>query len=446
MPKNSRIRFLNLALCLLYSLFYISSSSPTFADTKPSIQAEAAILIDAKTGTILYEKNAYKQYYPASITKLMTALLAIENLSPNDIITFSQEAVFSIEYNSSHIGMDIGEQITVDQALHGLLLNSANEVANGLAEKISGSIDNFAIAMTKRAYDIGATSTNFMNPHGLHDSDHYTTAYDMALIMRELYDNEYFLQIMATPTYQILPTNKTDVIVYLSQQHSLMNVVRDSQMYRADVIGGKTGYTSQAGNTLVTAASKNGVDLICVILKGTNPTYYSDTNKLLDYGFNTFKSLDLASSTNTLTVLPLYSVQSGQLFEVASSRVRVSEDVTAIVSSSVNERDLEVIIDLPEHLTLGAVVGDIIGEISYYYQNKKIASSELIISTIDFLPAPTSADFPANSSIMISLSYILPRITGIVAGFFLLVLILKTRQKNMFYNRNKTLKFTKTLK
>ncbi|OON91289.1 MAG: hypothetical protein ATN34_02150 [Epulopiscium sp. Nele67-Bin002] len=419
-------RMLLIIVCLLLQTMNVYANAPT-------INANIAILMDAKTGTILYEKNAYTQTYPASITKIMTALLVIENLSPTDIIKFSREAIFSIEYGSSHIAMDVGEELTVNQALHALLLNSANEVANGLAEAVGGSIENFGALMTARAHSLGATSTQFKNPHGLHDSEHYTTAYDMALITQAIYDNSYFLEIMDTPTYQIQSTNMTNETIYLSQQHSLMNPIRDSQRFRSDVIGGKTGYTSQAGNTLVTVARQGEVDLIVVILQGDISTYYADTIKLLDYGFSSFQSLNLSLADKTLTVAPLYSIQSGKLFEVATCTISTKEDVTAVVSADVFEKDLDIELNLEKNLTLGASIGDVVGDISYSYNGKKIASTELIISSIDFLPAPQAYSFPANESDSTILTSIIIATMGVIALATLGYVYGKFRKKQKFY-------------
>ncbi|OON97185.1 MAG: hypothetical protein ATN32_05800 [Candidatus Epulonipiscium fishelsonii] len=430
-------------LCLVACILCFASS--IYASTIPNINAEAAILIDAKTGTVLYSKNADTKYYPASITKLMTALLTIENLSPTDTVTFSKEAVHSLDKESSNIGMDVGEIITVDQALHGLLLWSANDVANGLAEKIGGSIENFGAMMNQRAQEIGAMNTNFVNPHGFHDVNHYTTAHDMALIMREIYNNEYFLEIMSHPTYRIPATNVSDEIIYLSQQHSLMNSIRDSQMFRSDVIGGKTGYTSQAGNTLVTASRRGNIDLIAVVLKGNKANYYDDTNKLLDYGFNSFTSLSLSTPNDILTILPFYSIHSGKLYEVATCEISVKEPLNAIVSSNIKKQDLDLSLELPEYIAFGRNIGDVVGEVNYTYKGKRLASSELVISDIKFLPAPAPYVFPKDTSNVDAFTYIYPIVTGVSFSLFI-ILIMRLRRKKFFFNEKNKLKFHKTLK
>ncbi|MEG0014373.1 MAG: D-alanyl-D-alanine carboxypeptidase family protein [Cellulosilyticaceae bacterium] len=431
-----------LITCLI--VLTIRPSQLLAAPTPPDIHAESAILMDAKTGTVLFEKNANERQYPASITKIMTSLLAIENLNPTDVITFSHDAIFSIERNSSRIGLDVGEQITVDQALHALLLMSANEVANGLAEKVSGSIDNFAALMTNKAKELGAQNTHFVNPHGLHDKNHYTTAYDMALITRAIYNNEYFLEIMSTPIYQIPPTNKTSEIRGLSQQHGLMNQLRNSYMYREDVIGGKTGYTDIARQTLVTTARKNDIDLIVVILKGESHEIYKDTNALLDYGFDSYKSLELHTPNDTLARLPIYSIKSGKLYEVGTSKIGVRESKNIIVETDLKRRELITQVDLPEYLEIGIQENDVVGTITYIDKGKTLTQSELIVSAIDFTPAPYKANYPPISPTTSKLSLIFSILIGIILFIIVIILLVRLKSKNKF--KHKKLKFSKTIK
>lgn len=445
MNKMTKTKIVPLLLGII--LFCSNSLSlwGTEVETMPSIESQAAILIDAKTGNILFEKNATEKHYPASITKLMTALLAIENLKPSDVISFSQEAIYGIELGSSHIGMQIGEQITVDQALHGLLLMSANEIANGLAEKVGGSIDQFASKMNVRAQQLGAQNTHFANPHGLHDENHYTTAYDMSLIARAIYNNDYFLEIMSHPTYQIPPTNKTSEIRYLAQQHRLMNKLRDGRMYRSDVIGGKTGYTDLARHTLVTVARRDGVDLIAVVLQGEKMGVYTDTNALLDYGFNSYKYLTLYDTKDVIATLPVYSIKSGKLYQVASCQVGVASDTSMLLPHSIKQRELLTELNLPDYLELGVEVGETVGTIQYIGKGKCLAENNLILSSIEFLPSPFKVDFPNESSrAYTNYSFFLFMSIGISIFFILFVLFIMHRRKKRLYY--KQFKFNKTLK
>lgn len=258
---------------------------------QPQIASEGAVLLDAQTGTILYGKNAETRYYPASITKLMTALLVAERTNLSDTVVFSKTATTNMESGAVTLGLTEGDRLTVEQSLYGLMLKSANEVANGLAEHVSGSVSGFAALMNAKAKELGCTNTNFVNPNGLNNSSHYTTPHDMALIARAAFQNEKVRKVTSTLSYQI-PATKKAAARTITMGHKMINS-GDSRYYPG-VIGGKTGYTSAAGNTLVTCAEKNGVRLIAVVMKSRS-THYADTKALLDYGFA------VKGSGNTLT-------------------------------------------------------------------------------------------------------------------------------------------------
>ncbi|MDA3733637.1 D-alanyl-D-alanine carboxypeptidase [Niameybacter massiliensis] len=434
-----------LILSLLFSCLPLYATEGDPGTSVPTIGAEAAILIDAKTGEILFEKNSQDRHFPASITKLMTALLVIENLKPTDMITFSEDAIYGIERGSSHMGMRVGEQISVDQALRCLLLMSANEVANGLAEKVSGSMDNFAVAMTKKAEALGAKGTSFKNPHGLDDEQHYTTAYDMALIAKELFHNEYFLEIMKDVTYQIPPTNKVNEIRYLSQQHKLMNQFSDSKLYRSDVIGGKTGYTDIARHTLVTMAKQGDIELIAVIMKSdTKSGMYTDTTKLLDYGFNAYQTFDLLKENEVITKLPIYSVKSGKLIEFATCDIVASSNESVLVSKNIKTRDIVTNINVPEYLEMGIASDAIVGSIEYLHNNKVLAKSDLKISNINYISSPYTANQPEKPTLTFPISSFLILLILLLVILILLTLFIKRKRKRKF--KHKKLKFSKTIK
>ena len=446
MKKNVLKQSLNIVLILSLLLVHIPLYSAELDPILniPSISAESAILIDAKTGEVLFEKNSTLKQYPASITKLMTALLAIENLKPTDVISFSEDAIYGIEPGSSHIGMRIGEQITVDQALHGLLLMSANEVANGLAEKVGGSIDNFATSMTQKAESLGAKNTHFVNPHGLHDDNHYTTAYDMALIMRALYNNEYFLEIMKDVTYEIPPTNKANEIRYLAQQHSLMSPFKNSRLYRQDVIGGKTGYTDMARHTLVTSARQGDIDLIAVILKGDKQGVYEDTIKLLNYGFNTYSTFNLLSQDEVVAQLPIYSIKSGKLIEFAKCDIIASTNESVLINKNIKTRNIVTNLNLPEYLEMGVAPGDVVGSIEYLHNNKILARSDLKVSNLNYTTSPYAANQPTKPTLTFPLSSFLILLGILIFICLLLLLLIKRKRKKRF--KHKKFKFSKTLK
>lgn len=276
----------------------------------PDVVAEAGIVMEASTGTVLYDKNMNDVMYPASITKILTTLITLENSSLDEIVNFYHYDVYSLVYGDAHIGMKENEQLNVLDCLYGVMLASANECANAAGEhvarktttftdtinkyKASGeeydesktALKIFADIMNKRAKEAGAKNSHFNNPSGLFDEDHYTTCYDMAMITRDAIQNKKFLEIESNTTYRIPNTNLTAETRGVSNRHKML--YPENKFYYEGVLGGKTGYVDQSGNTLVTFAKRNGITLICVIMKSNYYNVYNDTKLLLDYGFNNF--------------------------------------------------------------------------------------------------------------------------------------------------------------
>ena len=259
-----------------------TQSTASAADiSQPEVAAEGAVLLNAATGEVLYGKNQDQQFYPASITKVMTALVVLEHCNLNETVTFSETATTNLESGAVALGVSAGDQLTVEQSLYGLLLKSANEIGNGLAEHVSGSVSAFAELMNAKAKELGCKNTHFANPHGLNNENHKTTPYDMALILRAAVANDTFRKIDTTTSYQF-PAIKNAAARTITMGHKMMYKT-DSRYYEG-IIGGKTGYTSKAGNTLVTAVERDGVRLIAVVMKAKG-THYTDTRAMLDYGF-----------------------------------------------------------------------------------------------------------------------------------------------------------------
>lgn len=351
----------------------------------PSVYAEAAIVMEASTGLILYEKNIKESFYPASITKIMTALLAIENSSLSDVVTFSENAIFDVDLDSSRIGIDVGEQLSMQQCLYAILLESANEVTYAVAEHVAGSIPEFAKMMNERAKELGCVNTNFVNPHGLQDSNHYTSAYDMALITREAMKNETFRKIFATRTYQIPPTNIQEETRYLRNHHRF--VLGQEYLYD-DCIGGKTGYTTVAKFTLVSVAKRGDLELICVVMRDdSNEHQYKDTQKLFDYGFDNFSIYSIADleTSESLEESPLFTKYNALLSDNDSPIITDKDGYLVLPNTSSYE-------DAQKDVTFyssDGVQGDstsqvnedgdkIVGKISYTYQGKFVGSADIL--------------------------------------------------------------------
>lgn len=234
-----------------------------------SIDSDAGIVMDANTGVVLYGKNIHETYSPASITKVLTSLIVLEHCSLDETVTFSESAVYNVESNSSSAGYDTGDTASVKDCLYALLLKSANEAANALAEHVAGSADAFAVLMNEKAAELGCQDSHFANPSGLNNEEHYVSAYDMALITRAAFENPTFAKIVETTYYKLPPNQKNPEGQGISPGNKLVKK-NWPQYYRPDVLGGKTGYTSIALNTLVNGARQGDTTLITVILHSNN--------------------------------------------------------------------------------------------------------------------------------------------------------------------------------
>lgn len=263
---------------LMISRYTLAASAISGAD----ITSETAVLMDAETGEVLFEKDMNKRMSPASVTKIMTGLLAVEQTLPQEIITVS-DAATDLPPGSSYIALSPGERLSVKDALYALMLPSANDAANALAEHISGSQQGFVALMNHRAKEIGAFNTNFENAHGLDSDNHKTTAYDLALITREAINNEDFLIYSGMGNYTMPATNIAAERGFVNQQYMLVDT---SRFYNSDVIAGKVGYTRMAGHTMSTVAVRDGRVLICVVMNTSRDDKYYDTEKLLTFGFD----------------------------------------------------------------------------------------------------------------------------------------------------------------
>ncbi|MGN0484234.1 MAG: D-alanyl-D-alanine carboxypeptidase family protein [Lachnospiraceae bacterium] len=264
----------------------------------PAIGAEGACLMDADTGAILYDKNMDEQLYPASVTKIMTGLLAVENSDMKETVKFSANAINSVPWDGANMGMRVGEKLTMEQCLNGVLVHSANEVANGVAEHVAGSMPKFADMMNARAKELGCKNTHFVNANGLFDENHYTSAHDLALIGQAFFSHKELCEMASKSSYTVKKTNKRPEGFTVYSKNKFFN----GQYTYDTVIGSKTGFTSEARQTLVTCAERDGRKLICVILKEESPAQFEDTMQLFDYGFNEFQnySIEQAGSVEGL--------------------------------------------------------------------------------------------------------------------------------------------------
>lgn len=308
----------------------------------PAISAESAILMDIDTGSILYAKNIHEKSYPASTTKLLTCLIAMEQGNLDDMVTFSDTAVFSVPADGSNIGMDAGESITLEQCLYGILVGSANEVANAVAEYVSGSLDEFIKLMNERAAQLGCTDSHFMNTNGLHDDNHYTSAYDLAMISSAFFQNDMLCKIGNTARYEFKATATQPDDFTIKNKHRL---ITGEDPYDG-ILGGKTGYTDQARQTLVTCAEQNGMRLVCVVIKEESPNQFTDTMELFDYGFHNFQLMNISEHEDKYQIEPSGFLQTGNdIFGSSKPILTIDNSSFVIVPNTISFDDLDSTID-----------------------------------------------------------------------------------------------------
>ncbi len=376
MQKMKRKKFMRSKfICMILLVSILIPTVPVHAKKSKNywprlseeITAGAAILMDVDTGTILYKKNINTPYYPASITKILTTLIAVENSRMDEKVTFSRDSVYKTE--GSGIWRDVGEVMTMEQCLYAVMLESANECAYAVAEHISGSMSKFVKLMNERAKSIGCTSSKFMNPHGLPDEKHVVTAKDMALIARAAYENETFRSICGTKRYTIPPTNKHSESTYMVNHHKML-YPKDTDAYLYDYcMGGKTGYTNAAGNTLVTYAQKDGMTLLAVILNGSSPQYWNETRALFDFGFENF---NLCNVSEYFEADESYDEEKYDTLNTNDPYAQIDPQARIILPKTVNFNKAVMKINyenLPD---------DVLAQLKYTYGKRSIGTADVI--------------------------------------------------------------------
>lgn len=339
--KHTLLRWLCccLAACQLFSL--TAMAKPDWpADT--GIAAEAGIVIDADSGAVLFAQNSHVPYPPASITKLLTALLVLENCDLDEIVTYSDTALQSVESDSGNkLSLQTGDQLTVEDSLYALLLISVNQCANALAEHVAGSIPAFVDMMNARIEELGCTESHFDNPSGLNGDTQYVSAYDMALIAREAFANEDLLKISSTINYKIGPTALFPDGQSFRHEHRLLYTTdTSSPYYYPSAIAGKTGYLIKAGNTLVTYAQQGDRHLISVILKGQPYQYFTDGKELLEFGFRSFQNAVIADyEQRYVTGDEIINLDSGS-YPASSLYIEPGRVLTLPLGSSFDDAEL----------------------------------------------------------------------------------------------------------
>lgn len=342
----------------------------------PAIGAGSAILMEMNTNTILYAKNIHEQMYPASITKIMTSLLAYENCNLNDTVTFSYDAVHDVPYDGANMGMDTGEALSLEQALYGVLVKSANETASAVGEHVAASLGKeptaagFAEVMNKRAKELGCLNTHFANANGLFDESHYTTAYDMALIACEFFKHGLLCQMSSTPTYHIEPSALQPDDFWISSKNQLLKGRANAYPY---LLGSKTGYLDSSRQTLVSSAEKNGMKLVCVVFQEESPYQYEDTISLFNYGFENFQKIIVEDyeTKYSLNNFDLFETEN-DLFGSSGSLIKLEENAYVVIPNVASFDELD------SHIIYGASSDqDVLATIQYTMNGVNVGTCDI---------------------------------------------------------------------
>lgn len=418
-----------LVLAVLCCLMILTAALPARADGELELASQTAVLMDADTGVVLYEKNMHDTMYPASITKIMTALLAVQHLEPEQVLTVSQTAVNAVPRTSSHISLQAGERLTVRDALYAIGMESANDAANVLAEAVSGSLEAFAEEMTRQAQALGAMNTHFANANGLPDSQHFTTAYDMALITAAALKQEGLATYFSTVNYTFPATN-------LSPARSFSNKDRllpGGQYYYEGVLMAKTGWTSSAQGTFAAVVKQGDTTLVAITLKSPLlEDKYKDTHKLMDYGFTHYSAVKVSGEQVTAQLsLGEYTPVKGQKFTYLIPTGTLFADIRYSLSEEVDlSSDSPLNITVPVSATLGDTI---LPEIEVKLERPAPPREAYILAD---LLSPQGMDPEQVQAILNAL-----RIPAAVVGVLLLIFILLLfRRQILRYRRRKHLK------
>ncbi len=421
------------ATILFIILVILLQGLPVFAEVeKPDIASTSAVLIQEGTGRVMFEKNADKKVYPASTTKVMTAMLAIEALDPTASLTASETAV-QIDRDGSNMGVLAGEVLTVEELLYGLLVHSANDAANVLAEAVSGSIPSFVDLMNQRAGELGMTGTKFQNAHGYHDPEHYTTARDMMKLVVTAMDNELFRKIVATPTYEIQPTNKYQEVRHLSSNNALLNPMKGHQYVYEGAKGVKTGHTSDAGYCLTSYAVRKGVGYFCVTMNApvdeTGNHSFMDTINLFDY---VFKGFFMKTVADTNEIVSTRNVKWGRGSDQAV--LSAKEPLEVLLPKGYDEEKLTQEVYTEEEIVAPVKKGDILGRLEYFYDGESVGSVDLI-ATRNVSRSFLKMIFQTLWDVIFSVWVMVP--LGIIVALLLIRNMLESKRKRIARERRR---------
>ncbi len=379
--KHIYTKVISVYLCLFMVLPLFSSISNAIYGDEPEITAKAALLYAVESDTLLYEHNIHEKLYPASITKIMTALLTLENSNMDDVVTVTQSAMNAVSPQSSIAGLKVGEELTVRDLLICLLVPSGNDAANVLAEHIGGSISGFIDMMNERAAELDCKNTNYVNASGLHDENHYTSAYDILIVLREAQKYDLFNEITASSRMTIPATNLVEERTFNSTNFLIASHVTSKYLYDY-AIGTKTGRTTPAGNCLVATAERDGTTLISVILGadtlttengGTDIRSFTETKSLFTWGYKKFSYRTIVDKTDAIAEAKVALAE-------AKDYVILNPDgkIQAYVHNSVKDSEFDIKYTVNEDIVAPISQGQVLGKLNVWYDGSIIGSLDLV--------------------------------------------------------------------
>lgn len=367
---------------VLFLLMFICIQTSTFA-TDVKINSEAGILVEVSTGRILYEKKSTKQMYPASTTKILTAILVLENCNLTDTVTVRETALANIPDGYVTCNLQVGEELSVKDLLYALMLPSANDAAYVLAEHVAGSVDAFSTMMNDKARELGCTSTHFVNPNGIHNDSHYSTAYDLYLIANYCMKNETFREIVSTTEYTLPATEKYPTADRVLKTTNDL-IKPNSRGYFKNAIGIKTGYTSKAGNCLVAGSSRDGLEFIAVVLNGGTTdsgenARYADSKKLFNYAYDNFTLTKIIEKNSFVQSIEVNNATK----ETKNLDLIIDESITVVNNKSIDMNDVIPEIKINENIEAPIAKGQKVGTIKYKvddieYSANLLAKTEVV--------------------------------------------------------------------
>ena len=365
-------------LLLISAIIFTHFNVSAYADKELDLSAETSILIDSETGSILYDKNSSKVMFPADTTKILTAIIAIENSDLKQKVTVDSEALTSAK--ETELKVIEGEEFSMEDMLHLLLLSSTNDSAVSIAKQISGSIEEFSKLMNLEAKKMGAKNSNFINPNGFHAETHVSTAYDLAMISKYAMKNDIFRNIVKKSTYTIKPTNKTDKERSLKNTNKMLYSDEKIQVNEKivpikydGVIGIKTGYTQSSEQCFVSSINKSGKEYISVILKSLGDNIYIDTHKLFNYSPNVSKSVVLAKKNEFIDNIGIKGGDTDSITAVLAKDFKTNSNSKHIVNL---KRELIV----KNNLKLPISKGQVVGKVNFKYGTKLLGSVDVVAS------------------------------------------------------------------